>query len=74
MNLEIKLPSCIYKEYESITENGFIRALFLTGSVAELERRADALRQNTIDSRLWLLSGRKDKQGWGLISCLHPII
>ncbi len=51
----------IRKDYESITENGFIRTLFLTGPAAELERRADDLRQNAIDPRLWNLSGGKDR-------------
>ena len=50
----------ILKGYESISENGFIRSLSITGNPEDLGRLAALLERNGVDKENWCLSGKKD--------------
>lgn len=50
----------ILKGYESISENGFIRTLSVTGDPEALGRIAALLEQDSVDKETWYLSGKKD--------------
>ena len=51
----------IIKGYESISENGFIRSLSVTGDPEALGRLAVQLERDGVDKETWYLSGKKDR-------------
>jgi hypothetical protein len=51
----------ILKGYESVSENGFIRTLSITGDPEALGRLAIQFEQDGVDKETWYLSGRKDQ-------------
>ncbi|MBN1847835.1 MAG: radical SAM protein [Deltaproteobacteria bacterium] len=51
----------IMKGYESVTENGFIRSLSLTGDPEILGKQADALDRTDTDSQRWAINTKKDR-------------
>ena len=62
----------ILKGYESISENGFIRSLSITGDPEALGRLAALFEKEGVDRENWYLSGKKDclffhERLWGKI-------
>ena len=51
----------ILKKYESVTENGFIRCLFLEGDPEIIGRQAARLGRDVPDKDTWCLTGKKDR-------------
>jgi pyruvate formate-lyase activating enzyme-like uncharacterized protein len=51
----------IIKASETVTENGFIRAMALTGDPAHIGSQAERLARQGADRLLWSLSGKKDR-------------
>jgi uncharacterized protein len=51
----------IMKEFEAITENGFIRALTLAGDPERIGAQAERLAQHGADRRQWSLNTKKDR-------------
>lgn len=49
----------ICKRHEDVTENGYIRSLFLSGDTSSLNRQVDRFRQSAGDQMLWSLSGNR---------------
>jgi pyruvate formate-lyase activating enzyme-like uncharacterized protein len=51
----------IKKEYEGVTQSGFIRTLVLCGPADDLTHQAERFLNAGEDSRKWLLTGKKDR-------------
>lgn len=51
----------IIKGFESISENGFIRTLSVTGEPDALGQLASHLERENVDKETWYLSGKKDQ-------------
>ena len=58
--------SFLIKEFEAMTENGFIRTLTLLGEPAKLDYLISGFRQQNNSDTLWSLNGAKDRL------TLHP--
>jgi len=62
----------IRKDYETITENGFIRTMAMVGDASVMQQKAGQLAAQGVDSRRWSLTGNKTclyfhEQLWPLI-------
>ncbi len=51
----------ILKDYESVSENGFIRTLTIVGNAESLGRLAAQLERSGADKETWYLSGKKER-------------